>query len=805
MSASYQHVGPDLSLPDGIATALLDEDGVVLRWSRTAVDMLDRTAAEVCGKSVGYLLADGSAGCRAERGKVIMPVAGRAVLRHRSGGVVEVDFRALPLEACTEIFVLAVPIGSVTTSEQDSALGRALLAQDRIGIGIHDMDLKLVRTNITPGMFAGAALPLGGRPADVMSPPYAALRRVLETGVPLIGHEQPMRSPQVQGRQRCVSLSAVRLEDARGNPTGVATLYTDAVEEQRSRRRLEVFHQAARIGGSLDVNQTAQDLAHVLVPALADLAWVDLSEAVLLGEEPPKILSGYLNLRRVAVAADSAPYPATLLQPGATIPRTPEGSHLWRYQRGEAVIIDHETMRNAFRDDPEAFRLLAPEHGHSSLWAPLFARGLVLGNVAMWRTERPEPFDEDDAALLAELASKAAISVDNARRYTRERRVAVALQQRLLPRATTDTPAARTAGFYLPAGGGAEIGGDWFDVIPLPSLRTAFVVGDVVGHGLHATATMGRLRTAVQTLADLELEPTELLTRLDGLVARLAAEAAPEHRDSVGATCLYAVYDPIDCRCTLASAGHPPPVLLRTDGTTHVLKVSPGPPLGVGAMPFETTTVDLEPGSVLALYTDGLTTRDDQDPDVALRHLSDRLPACYLPERSLDGTGHALLADAGDPPPRDDIALLLARTRALPAEAVAAWEFPADPAIVADAREAAMRQLAAWGLEETAFTTELVVSELVTNAVRYGGGPIGLRLIRDEVLVCEVTDSSNTQPRLRRARTTDEGGRGLFMVAQLTTRWGSRYGQTGKTIWAEQLLEAPDIGQLADLPQNTPV
>lgn len=376
-------------------------------------------------------------------------------------------------------------------------------------------------------------------------------------------------------------------------------------------------------------------------------------------------------------------------------------------------------------------------------------------------------------------------------------RAAVALQQRLLPAATTDTPAAETVGFYVLAGGGAEIGGDWYDVIALPSFRVALVAGDVTGHGLPATATMGRLRTAVDTLADLELDPDELLTHLDDLVQQLQTEA-PHQGDTIGASCLYAVYDPVTCQCTLASAGHPPPLVIRPDGTVESVEVSPGPLLGVGGLPFEATTFDLEPGSIVAVYTKGVIYREDHDPDAGLRRLTDRLARFAGPGRGLDGAGHEFLRSLGDAPARDDMALLLARTRAIDPGNTATWEFPADASVVAAARKAAAGLLAAWGLDEVSFITELVVSELVTNAVRYAGGPIGMRLIRGDVLVCEVNDPSNTQPRLRRARWSDEGGRGLFLIAQLTTRWGSRYTRSGKTIWTEQPLTAEF--DLLDLP-----
>ncbi|MFA3877797.1 SpoIIE family protein phosphatase [Streptomyces sp. MMCC 100] len=495
-----------------------------------------------------------------------------------------------------------------------------------------------------------------------------------------------------------------------------------------------------------------------------------------------------------AVASATGEWPSALLQPGRAVPPVLNTAGLWNVQHGRAAVLDRAAVLALFRE-PGWRRTAVPEHGHSAMRVPVLARGLVLGTVAVWRTDRPDPFDAEDADLLTEIASRAALSVDNARRYTREHRSVLALQQRLLPDPTTDTPAAETAGLYLPTGSGAGISGDWYDVIPLPSFRVALVVGDVTGHGLYATATMGRLCTAVRTLADLELDPTELLTHLDDRVQQLTREADPA--SPVVATCLYVVCDPVARRCAVAGAGHPPPVLVRPDGTTEVIGVAPGAPLGVGDMPFETVTVDLEPGSVLALYTDGLVEHraDDADADGGWRWLRESLAAACGSGRPLDASGRALLAELDGAPPRDDIALLLARTRAVPADHTVCWEFDAEPTAVATARQAVTRQLADWGLEDVAFTTELIVSELITNAVRYAGGPVGLRLIRENALVCEVTDPSNTQPRLRRARWTDEGGRGLFLVAQLSSRWGCRYGGHGKTIWAEQ----PFVPTEADL------
>ncbi|MFD0440935.1 ATP-binding SpoIIE family protein phosphatase [Streptomyces chartreusis] len=799
MNASGSRNPGETFMLGGIATALIDSGGIVRRWSVAAAELLDLSAAEVCGHPVARLLADTSASDRhaAPCGPGV-PAVGQATLQHRSGHKVEVTYHMVQQFGDSESLILAAPTRRVADWEQGASFLDALFAQDRMGLAIHDVDLSVVRTNLDAGLFGGSASALDTRLDEVFSNDdiEAALSTVLDTGVPVIGREVRVRSPHRPGQQCAVFLSVFRLADAAGRPTGAVTVFSDATEHQRTQRRLELRQAAAtRIGGSLDVTRTAQELADVLVPALADLAAVDLAEAVLEGGEPPKFRGGgHLHLRRTAVASSTGPWPPGLLSPGESYPRVPDSPELRRFQSGESFILtDRSIALSTFERFPDAKdmkRLFLPERGHSALSAPLIARGLLLGQVVTWRTEQTEPFEQEDADLLAEITSRSALSVDNARRYTREHRTAVALQRRLLPRAASDTPAAVTAGLYRPAAGGAEISGDWFDVLPLPSLRVAFVVGDVIGHGLPATATMGRLRTAVHTLAGLELGPAELLTRLDGLVQQLADETPSGLRDTIGATCLYAVYDPVARLCTFASAGHLPPLVIRPDGTAEEIDVLPGPPLGVGGMPFETSTVVLAPDSVLAMYTDGLLARDDHDLDAGIQHLTSALRALHRPDRSLQDTGRALLAGTGAAQPRDDIALLLARTRAIPAEDTAHWEFPADPAVVTDARKVTARQLTLWGLDELAFTTELIVSELVTNAVRYAGGPIGLRLIRGNVLVCEVTDPSNTQPRLYHARTSDEGGRGLFLVAQLSNRWGSRYGLHGKTIWTEQSLTA---------------
>jgi ABC-type multidrug transport system ATPase subunit/anti-sigma regulatory factor (Ser/Thr protein kinase) len=363
--------------------------------------------------------------------------------------------------------------------------------------------------------------------------------------------------------------------------------------------------------------------------------------------------------------------------------------------------------------------------------------------------------------------------------------MAVNLQNSLLPHGLPEQEALDVAYRYLPAQAG--VGGDWFDVIPLSGARVALVVGDIVGHGMHAAATMGRLRTAVHNFSMLDLPPDELLAHLDDLVGRIDKDEAAVG-DSVpiaGATCLYAIYDPVSRRCQMARAGHLPPGLINPDGTVEFLDVPAGPPLGLGGLPFEAVEWQLPEGSQLVLYTDGLVEDRNRDIDVGLEMLRTALTGRdRTPEQACERALGALLP----PSPKDDVALLVARTRALPDGHIAHWEVPADPAAVSTIRDEANRKLAEWGLEDLSFTTELVLSELVTNAIRYASGPIVVRLLRDNSLICEVADSSNTSPHLRYAATTDEGGRGLFLVAQLSERWGTRYTQTGKIIWVEQRM-----------------
>ncbi|MFB7927830.1 SpoIIE family protein phosphatase [Streptomyces sp. NPDC056039] len=798
-------------VPEDLAV-VVDARGAITAWSDGARRLLGYDAAEIVGRSVTELLtADLPESTRrhvADRQRW----AGEVALRHRDGDRVAVRLQGTPLtDANRERLWLVTGIAPAHTArragQEAPPLWDLTLSQLPVPVAVYDREARLVAANATMAQVMGRTeeemrgLTLWEIHPSWPFDEYDRLQHeVLRTGE-MIFHEEHGLAPG-ETRRHAWSMYMSPLKDESGAVQGLSATVFDTTEQSWARRRLAVLNDASlRIGSTLDVARTADELAEVAVSGFADFVTVDLLESVALGDEPePLPPDAPVTVRRTAQRSvlegcpeSVVPSGDTTVYPVGTLPvRTLVAGRGSRHRPGDPG------MREWISSSPARAESVAKHMVHSVMMVPLRARGVTLGLVHFLRHRTPEPFSEDDLLLAEEIAARAAVSVDNARRYTRERRTALALQRSLLPDRPPDLAAMEVAYRYLPTGSGAEIGGDWFDVIPLSGARVALVVGDVVGHGIHASATMGRLRTAVRTLADVDLAPDELLTQLDDLVLRLDREEGPEVRGrsaeasgQVGATCLYAVYDPVSRRCTMARAGHPQPALVTPDGDVRFLDLPAGPPLGLGGLPFESAEVRLEENSLLALYTDGLIEAADHDIEVGLGLLRRALgsPADAL-EETCDQVLRTVLAGRS----ADDIVLMLARTAALDAGQVHTWRLPPDPAAVARARKLAGGQLSDWGLTEVAFTTELIVSELVTNALRYGGAPIELRLIRDSTLICEVSDGSNTAPHLRRARVFDEGGRGLLLVAQLSDRWGTRQTATGKTIWAEQPLPAETSG-----------
>ncbi|MEW2625092.1 SpoIIE family protein phosphatase [Streptomyces sp. NPDC048106] len=772
------------------AMAVIDIRGRVTGWSEGARVLTGHPAEEVVGRPAADLLAGELPGeaLTARAGTRYATLA----LRHRDGHCVEAAVTVCPVDGGD-----GRPAGYAVTAEPPgAALAAQAFEQASMSMSVFDLRQRYLRLN-------AAACRILGVPETVLTgrffPDTVAdteenrgllrhLREVARTGRP-VRYERFAAAPALN-REHFWSLEMWPLHDATGTQTAVAMAAYDSSEQYWARRRLTLLNEAAtHIGTTLDVVRTAEELIEILVPRYADFATVDLLDWVLGTDEPLMLTTDDAELHRVAYGStrpvalgvavrvgETQVYP--LLSPPARALR--EGRAVLS-QAGEPGFRAWLADRNERAPEGRPHR----EGVHSMIAVPLRARGTTLGVAVCVRLAHPEDYGPDDAVFAEELTSRAAVCIDNARRFARERTTALALQHSLLPSGLPGQAALEVAHRYLPCGSQAGIGGDWLDVIPLSGGRVALVVGDVVGHGISSSATMGRLRTAVRTLADVDLPPDELLTHVDDLVTHLAAENGREEVEEFGATCVYAVYDPVSRRLTLAAAGHPAPVVVLPGAGAEFVPLAAGPPLGIGGLPFEATELELPEGSVVALFTDGLVGHRDRDPadaDEALRR------AIGAPADSLDALADGVLKAVLPDQPGDDVALLLVRTRALGADRVATWDVPAHPAQVAVVRQAAGEQLAAWGLEESAFVTELVVSELVTNAIRYGEPPIQVRLIRDRALICEVSDTSSTSPHLRRAHAYDEGGRGLLLVAQLTQRWGSRQTAAGKTIWAEQPL-----------------
>ena len=785
----------------GVASAAVDARGLVNAWSADARRLLGYEPGDVLGRPAAELLTDALPA--SARSSLAAPSAwhGPVHARHRDGHGVELELEAHPLLGSAgevQWFLTA------TVPEPADRLRRWALDQLPVPIALFDQDGLAVSANSAmEGVMGRPQKDLLGRRVGESAdgrrriPGFEglddAVRRVLRTGESM-PYEAWLRAPS-ETREHAWLVSLSPLKDAAGDVRGMCLAAMDSTEQFVARRRLSMLNESgSRIGSTLDVTRTAEELAEVCTDYLADFVIVDLLDSVLAGEEAaPSPGTDLLVFRRTAQRSVLEGSPEAVIPVGNTHTYD-EGSPPGRaLTTGRALLygVDDITRQLWTAGSPERARSIDIYGIHSLMAVPLRARGITLGLSVLARHRTPESFGEDDLLLAEELAARAAVCVDNARRYTRERAIALELQRSLLPHRAPRQAAVEVASRYQPASSRAGIGGDWFDVIPLSGARVGLVVGDVVGHGVQASATMGRLRTAVRTLADVDLAPDELLTQLDDIVLRLDSETTTDDAEDagspgeIGATCLYAVYDPISRRCSMARAGHPPPAMVAPDGEAEFLDLPIGPPLGLGGLPFETAEFDVPEGSVLALYTDGLVQAADRDMDDGLALLRQALGGKGRPlEETCDGVLLRLLAER----PADDVALLLARTHALDTDQVVTWEVPADPAFVARARKLACDQLATWRLEDVSFVTELIVSELVTNAIRYGGSPIQLRLIRDTTLICEVSDSSSTAPHMRRARAFDEGGRGLLLVAQLTQRWGSRHTRTGKTIWAEQAL-----------------
>ncbi|MER5533661.1 SpoIIE family protein phosphatase [Streptomyces mirabilis] len=574
--------------------------------------------------------------------------------------------------------------------------------------------------------------------------------------------------------------------------TGQGLPHAGPMPMRRDGDRLRFVGAATRrIARGIDLDEIVMGLCRATVPTFSDAILVYLRDPLPVGDERP---TGPLVLRlrrtdRIPEERDTENgfMPALRPEPNELSAMTAE---LCEVRPGGALAEVLRGVRPVFADAPAA-RAALPEllgdelivpTGQRAILAPLRGRRRVIGAALFVRRPERMAFETDDLLVAAQLATHSALGIDKAVLYGREAYIADELQRTMLPETLPRPTGVRLASRYLPAAETARVGGDWYDAIPLPGSRVALVVGDVMGHSMTSAAIMGQLRTTAQTLAGLDLPPQEVLHHLDEQAQRLGTDRM--------ATCLYAVYDPVAHRITIANAGHPPPVLLHLGGRAEVLRVPPGAPIGVGGVDFEAVELDAPAGATLLLYTDGLVESRLRDVWTGIEQLREKLAATA----QLTGPDHpppleALCDEVLDmlgPGDRDDdIALLAARFDGIAPSDVAYWHLEPEDAAPGRARRLARRALSRWGMEDMSDSVELLVSEVVTNAVRYASRPVTLRLLRTDVLRCEVGDDVPQLPRLRQARATDEGGRGLYLVNKLARRWGATRLSTGKVVWFE--------------------
>lgn len=760
-------------MPSEDVLVLIDEGGRVVQWGRPAAKLFGWSAEEAVGQYVTELMREVAAGDDDWRRERLSDAAGvlvKPVLRDGS-------------------VVWQVLVARDALSGQDVAILKAMFTHSPVGLHVLDDQLRVVRMNTASrGLRNTPVEHLLGRhftEAYELEDPReeaAVAQRVLDSGEPVLNRLVRGFEAPGQPKRRIYSVSYFRLEDSHGDVRGLVASAVDVTEREHARKRLALLDTVrTRVGQQLNVGAVCRELAAAVVPAFASTTAVEVIEGVIRGEEPPAVpVHPHVPLRR---AAFQGPIPAHSVGDVLPVPTGTPFSSVLDDLRPRLVSIGEDSSWLAA--DPPRADAITRSGSHSLIVAPLALRGQVLGVVSFYRQQQEEPFEEDDVAVASAVCAHAALCMENARQYMREWIIARTVQRRLLPQQPARHTTVEISQLHLP---GQEGGGAWFDAIALPGARTALIVGDVTGRGIVAAITVGLLRTAIHTLAALDLQPDEMLARLSDTGARLAAAHAalpdvdPAAREPLIIRCAIAIYDPVDLTCVIARAGLPEPVAVFPDGISASLSVPPGPPLaGAGNAPFPATTVSLPEGSTLAMAAAALAD-EVLAPSGPLRSLLDGASTRPLPD--LRGNIAYALTDSHQ---ASETVMLLARTKALAADRVLTCALPADPKAAPIARAAARRQLEVWGVdEETAFTTELIVSELVGNAVRYGAPPLRLRLIWERKLTSEVSDAAASAPHVKHARTIDETGRGLFIIASLADQWGTRYDPQGKTVWAEQ-------------------
>ncbi|MER7054381.1 SpoIIE family protein phosphatase [Streptomyces sp. NPDC000351] len=807
-----------------LAVVVVDREGLVSHWSRGARRLFALPKEEAIGRPApdllpvsGVLPDDGTEDATAYGqyaaydglgpgletsldGQLSYPAAGRARLTVPGDDRVDVLWWAYPLvgPGRERLLVLAADADGLRRDGTDGSAGGTRAPETRAGEPAGDGP---VAERIAPGFALYTDFPGAGElarrlpeilPSMSVGESARIVAQVLELGYPVLEfsrHDRvpvtpdwgvPRRAGRRARRERAARAPAAG-EPVRDDPQDEA----EDLEYAAVRERLEFLNEVSgRIGTSLDLTRTIVEVSKAVVPRFTDVAGTYLREQVVAGEGFPDGVPDTTTMwHRVALEHTDEPGRWDDVVPVGEAMPFPAHTPFFRCMTsGEPVLVPRitEEMGHAIASQFEKRDIRPLITGRSMLLVPLKARDVVLGFMILLRHPERPVFNDMDRVTGAELAARAGLVIDNARMYTYQENVAETLQDSMLPHIPAHMAGCDISTRYLPGTLLGRVGGDWFDAVKLPGARTALVVGDVMGHGLGSAAMMGQLRTAVQTMAGLDLPPARLLRHLDDLAQRLG--------DTHLATCLYAVYDPVAGELRLANAGHIPPVLVRAeDGASELIGLPTGAPIGVGGVPFESVRVRVRPGDRLVMCTDGLVEVRGEDIGVGLATLCE---SAAHPAASMDDACDTIIRALGTRGGRkDDVALLMARLTGIASDAVAEWRLARDPAEVGRARAAVREQLHDWGLPKLADPVELMAGELVTNAVRHAHArPVELRLVRADTLLCEVDDDDHELPTLCAAGPDDEAGRGLRVVSTLAREWGASRTKAGKTVWFELTL-----------------
>ncbi|BEP12823.1 SpoIIE family protein phosphatase [Acidothermaceae bacterium B102] len=666
------------------------------------------------------------------------------------------------------------------------SLLEALFADAAVGLGMFDADLRYLRVNGVLHDIIGVPLEelYGRRPSEAM-PGFgegveAVLRRVAETGVALREVELRGRTPATPDADHNYLCSYFPLTGPDGAAIGLASIVRDVSERRQSVIDLAAAHDRLAllslvgqvIGSSLSTRDTLAALAALTVPRFADHCVVDLVD--LEGEQRGLLRRmALVHVEEVREAGDIA------WRGNSGLVTYPPGHPVTTVIASGSALLVRDVPGEL--PDEETHNLPGSQFSRqvgvrSLLVLPLTSRGILTGVVSWAVSVSGRAYDDADLAVAEEIAGRFSVALDNAHAYETQQAVALTLQRSLLPRQLPESEGLEPESVYLPGAGDTEVGGDWFDLIPLSTGRTGIVIGDVMGRGIHAAAVMGQLRAATRAFAVLDLAPAEVLRHLDELVVALDAVQI--------VTCVYAVFDPSTSTLTIANAGHLPPLVLH-DGVAQRLDLDTGTPLGIGAVRFVQRDVALPPGDAVVLYTDGLVETRGSDLDDGIERLRAALTA-HSPVGGTCTSALRALLDDDAVEYDDDVAMLVLRATAADREPLV-LRLPARAEAPRMARDAARTALSGWGLSaDVTDNVALVVSELVTNAVLHTGSSPTLRLRTSTGAVyVEVTDDDSRQPRMRDPEDDEDSGRGLHLIEALSRRWNVRTTASGKVVWAE--------------------